>query len=84
MATQELLLVTATDVSKGLVLWRLLLEYISLIILRKIVRMCEQCVPGRIFRPGNGAITSFLNKYALCAHVHVRTYTHVHIYIHVI
>ena len=49
------LLVTASDVSKGLVLWRVLLEYISLIILRKIVRMCEQCVPGRIFRPGNGA-----------------------------
>ena len=49
------LLVTASDVSKGLVLWRLLLEYISLIILRKIVRMCEQCVPGRIFRPGNEA-----------------------------
>ena len=24
-------------------------------ILRKIVRMCEQCVPGRIFRPGNEA-----------------------------
>ena len=29
------LLVTASDVSKGLVLWRLLLEYISLIILRR-------------------------------------------------
>ena len=27
------LLVTASDMSKGLVLWRLLLEYISLIIL---------------------------------------------------
>jgi len=25
-------------------------------ILRKIVRMCEQCVPGRIFRPGNEAM----------------------------
>ena len=24
-------------------------------ILRKILRMCEQCVPGRIFRPGNEA-----------------------------
>ena len=30
------LLVTASDVSKGLVLWRLLLEYISLIILRRV------------------------------------------------
>ena len=24
-------------------------------ILRKIVRMCQQCVPGRTFRPGNEA-----------------------------
>jgi len=24
--------------------------------LRNIVRMCEQCVPGRIFRPGNEAM----------------------------
>ena len=45
----------ASDVSKRLVLWRLLLEYMNLIILRKIVRMCEQCVPGRIFRPGKEA-----------------------------
>ena len=36
------LLVTASDVSKRFVLWRLLLEYINLIILRKVVRMCEQ------------------------------------------
>ena len=49
------LVVTASDMSKCLVLWRLLLEYINLIILRNIVRMCEQCVPGRIFRPGNRA-----------------------------
>ena len=47
------LLVTASNVSKRLVLWRLLLEYINL---RKIVHMCKQCVPGRIFRPGNEAI----------------------------
>ena len=49
------LLVTASDMNKCLVLWRLLLEYINPIILRKIVHMCEQCVPGRIIRPGNKA-----------------------------
>ena len=37
------LLVIASDMSKCLVLWRLLLEYINLIILRKIMRMCELC-----------------------------------------
>ena len=40
VATQELL-VTASDVSKRLVLWRLLLEYINLIILRRFyVQLC--------------------------------------------
>ena len=62
------LVVTTSDMSKCLVLWRLLLEYINLIILRKIVRMCEQCVPGRIFRPGNEAT----EHYAPAAHARAR------------
>ena len=52
------LLVTASDVSKRLVLWRLLLEYINLIILRRFygkLCACAKCVPGRIFRPGKEA-----------------------------
>ena len=53
------LLVTASGVSKGFGTLEALIgvhksTYFTEI-LRKIVCMCKQCVPGRIFRPGNEA-----------------------------
>ena len=76
------LLVIASDMSKCLVLWRLLLEYINLIILRKIVRMymCEQCVPGRIFRPVGTRLTREVLTHA-CARVSVERRESAHTYV---
>ena len=68
------LLVTASDVSKGLVLWRLLLEYISLIILRRFYGKLCACANNvyravffglgtRLWANVTGSMTSFNNSW---------------------